>query len=104
MHIYHLDQWLSTANKLEASGKSKHILHILHTINCSIFDIFDINVSCEAPETVHKDWVKQQGDCSNQGPHVLYTMMMHSLLKEAAALLCEGVQGNLIHILHILHM
>jgi hypothetical protein len=28
-------------------------------------------------------------------------MMKHSLRKEAAALLCEGVQGNTIHILHI---
>jgi hypothetical protein len=31
----------------------------------------------------------------------LARMMMHSLRKEAAALLCEGVQSNLIHILHI---
>jgi hypothetical protein len=63
-----------------------------------------INVSCEAPETAHKDWVKEQGVCANQGPHAQFTMMMHSLRKEAAALLCEGVQGNIIHIVHILQI
>ena len=53
-----------------------------------------INVSCEAPETAHKNWVKEQGDCINQGPHIQMTMMLHSLLKEASAMLCEGVLGK----------
>ncbi len=53
-----------------------------------------INVSCEAPETAYKNWVKEQGDCINQGPHVQMTMMLHSLRKEASAMLCEGVQGK----------
>ena len=70
----------------------------VHSIKHTPTDVLNycdaINASCEAPETAHKDWVKKQGDCTNQGPHVQFTMMMHSLRKEAAALLCEGVQGN----------
>ena len=53
-----------------------------------------INVSCEAPEDAHKIWVKQQGVCTNQGPQAQLSMMLHSLRKEASALLCEAVQGN----------
>jgi hypothetical protein len=26
-----------------------------------------INMSCDAPETAHKLWIKEQGDCTNQG-------------------------------------
>jgi hypothetical protein len=53
-----------------------------------------INVSCEAPEEAHKLWVKEQGVCTNQGPQVQLSMMLHSLRKEASALLCEAVQGK----------
>ena len=81
-----------------ATGKNHSIRHI----PTDVINYCDaINTSCEAPETAHKNWVKEQGVCTNQGPHVQLTMMKHSLRKEAAALLCEGVQGNTIHILHI---
>jgi len=81
-----------------ATGKNHSIRHI----PTDVINYCDaINASCEAPETAHKDWVKEQGVCTNQGPHVQLTMMMHSLRKEATALLCEEVQGNKIHILHI---
>jgi hypothetical protein len=53
-----------------------------------------INISCDAPEEAHKLWVKEQGACTNQGPQAQLTMMLHSLHKEASALLCEAVQGN----------
>jgi len=53
-----------------------------------------INVSCEAPEEAHKDWVKKQGVCTNQGPEAQLSMMLHTLRKEASSLLCEAVQGN----------
>jgi len=53
-----------------------------------------INVSCDAPEEAHKKWVKEQGVCTNQGPHVQLTLMLHSLRKEASSLLCEAVQGS----------
>ncbi len=53
-----------------------------------------INVSCEAPDIAHKNWVKGlQGDCINQGPNFQMTMMLHSLRKDSA-MLCEGVQGK----------
>ena len=81
-----------------ATGKNHSIRHI----PTDVVNYCDtINATCEGPETAHKDWVKEQGVCTNQGPHVQLTMMKHSLRKEAAALLCEGVQGNTIHILHI---
>jgi len=53
-----------------------------------------INISCDAPEEAHKLWVKEQGVCTNQGPQAQLSMMLHSLHKEASALLCEAVQGN----------
>jgi hypothetical protein len=52
-----------------------------------------INMSCDAPETAHKLWIKEQGDCTNQGPAAQLTMLNHSLRKEASELLCEAVQG-----------
>jgi hypothetical protein len=52
-----------------------------------------INMSCDAPEDGHKFWVKEPGGNTNQGPEAALSMMMHSLRKEASALLCEGVQG-----------
>jgi hypothetical protein len=72
-----------------------------------------INVSCDAPEEEHKLWVKEQGVCTNQGPQAQLSMMLHSLHKEASALLCEAVQGNVCVFLcipifedqrHILHI
>ena len=53
-----------------------------------------INVSCDAPEEAHKLWVKAQGAGTNEGPQAQLGMMLHSLHKEASALLCEAVQGN----------
>ncbi len=53
-----------------------------------------INLSCDAPEEAHKLWVKEQGVFTNQGPHAQLSMMLHFLHKEASALLCEAVQGN----------
>ena len=54
-----------------------------------------MNYCCEAPETGHKKWVKQQGLKTNQGPETQQTMMQHSLRKECSAILCESVQGGL---------
>ena len=39
-----------------------------------------------------ENWVKIFGK-NYQGPEAALSMMMHSLRKEASALLCEGVQG-----------
>ena len=56
-----------------------------------------INMSCEAPETGHKEWVKKQGAKTNQGPAISFSMAQlppqHTVRKEASALLCEAVQG-----------
>ena len=52
-----------------------------------------INFSAEAPETAHKKWIKEQGGNTNQGDSSKFTMMNHCRRKEAAALLCEAVQG-----------
>ena len=38
-----------------------------------------INMSCEAPETGHKDWIKGQGGKTNQGPAVQLSMMLHTV-------------------------
>ena len=50
-------------------------------------------MSCEAPETGHKEWVKKQGAEINQGPAIAFSMAQHTVRKEASALLCEAVQG-----------
>ena len=68
-----------------------------------------INIWCDAPEEAHKRWVKEQGVCMNQGPQAQFSMMLHSLCKEASALLGEAVPGNtcfllLQYILHIMHI
>ena len=41
----------------------------------------------------HKKWIKEQGGNTNQGDSSKFTMMTHCRRKEAAALLCEAVQG-----------
>ena len=61
-----------------------------------------VNLNCEAPEEAHKLWVNEQGVCTNQGPQAQLSMMLHSLHKEASALLCEAVQGNVCVFLCIL--
>ncbi len=53
-------------------------------------------MSCDAPEDGHKFWIKEPGGNTNLGPEAALTMMHHSLMKEASALLCEGVQGSLL--------
>ena len=53
------------------------------------------NLNVEGPENLHKEWVKGQGGKTNQGPTSHKTMMMHSLRKEASALLSEAVQGQI---------
>ena len=52
-----------------------------------------INMSCEAQETGHKEWVKKQGAKTNQGPAIAFSMAQHTVRKEASVLLCEAVQG-----------
>jgi hypothetical protein len=50
-----------------------------------------INISCEHPAKAHKTWVKEQGICTNQGPHAASgsvehdVMMLHSLHKEESS-------------------
>ena len=51
------------------------------------------NTNVEAPELAHKNWIKQQGGKTNQGPAQQKSMMIHTLRKEASALCCEAVQG-----------
>jgi hypothetical protein len=81
-----------------------HILQILHIQVLHILYCDSVNFSCEAPETANKNWVKEQGDCINQGLHVQMTMMLHSLRQEASAILCEGVQGKCTCSAHILRI
>jgi hypothetical protein len=78
-------------NLIMATGKNHSIRHTPGDVAlyCDA-----INVSCDAPEEAHKLWVKEQGVCTNQGPQAQLSMMLHSLHKEASALLCEAVQGN----------
>ena len=57
-----------------------------------------LNYCCEAPEKGHKVWVGQQGEKTNQGPEAQLTMMIHSMRKEASAVLCEAVQGEVLFI------
>jgi hypothetical protein len=44
-----------------------------------------INMSCEAPETGHKEWVKKQGAKTNQGPAISFSMAQHTVRNEASA-------------------
>ena len=52
-----------------------------------------VNMSCDAPETGHKFWIKEQGGCTNQGPAAQLAMLNHSLRKEASESLCELQTG-----------
>ena len=61
------------------------------------------NMSAEAPETGHKEWVKKQGGKTNQGPQVQLSMMKHTLRKEASELLGEAIEGATCSIMHILY-
>jgi hypothetical protein len=38
-----------------------------------------INMSCEAPETGHKDWVKKQDGKANEGLAVALCMVQHTV-------------------------
>ncbi len=81
-------------NPLMATGKNHSIRHTPGDV-ARFCDA--INVSCEVPEGGHKAWVKEQGVCTNQGPQVQLTMMLHSLVslhKEASSLLCEAVRDS----------
>ena len=68
-----------------ATGKNHSIIHTPGDIGryCDA-----INVSCDPPEDAHKIWVKEQAGGTNQGPQAQLSMMLHSLRKEASALLC----------------
>ena len=81
-----------------ATGKNHSIIHTPGDVGryCNA-----INVSCDPPEDAHKIWVKEQAGGTNQGPQAQLSMMLHSLRKEASALLCEAVQGNA-HLLFVL--
>ena len=67
---------------------------VIHTPNDIARFCHYLNCCCEAPETGHKKWVRQQGLKTNQGPETQLTMMQHSLRKECSAILCEAVQGG----------
>jgi hypothetical protein len=66
---------------------------IVHTPNDVARFCHYLHTCCEAPESGHINYVKQQGLKTNQGPEVQLTMMLHSLRKECSAILCETVQG-----------
>ena len=51
-----------------------------------------LNARAEGPEGGHKLWIKGQGVDTNQGPEAAWTMLQHSINKEAAQLLCKAVQ------------
>ena len=61
------------------------------------------NMSAEAPETGHKEWVKKQGGKTNQGPQVQLSMLKHTLRKDASAMLCEAIEGTASHLMQILY-
>jgi hypothetical protein len=75
------------------SFKNSKGYSIIHTPNDVAWICHYLNTCCEAPESGHKKYVKQQGLKTNQGPEVQLTMMLHSLGKECSAILCEAVQG-----------
>jgi hypothetical protein len=52
-----------------------------------------IYMSCEAPETGYKDWVKKKDGKTNQGPAVALCMVQHIVRKESSVLLGEAIQG-----------
>ena len=56
-------------------------------------DTDNMDMNLKAAELAHKNWIKQQGGKTNQGPAVQKSMMIHTLRKEASALCCEAVQG-----------
>ena len=86
-------------NPIMATGKNHSIIHTPGHGPGDVGRYGDaINVSCDPPEDAHKIWAKEQGGGTNQGPQAQLSMMLHSLRKEASALLCEAVQGN-IHLL-----
>ena len=79
-------------NPIMATGKNHSIIHTPGDVGRYGEAI---NMSCDPPEDAHKN---EQGGSTNQGPQAQLSMMLHSLRKEASALLCEAVQGN-IHLL-----
>jgi hypothetical protein len=76
------------------AGKNHSIMHTPGDV-ASYCDA--INTSCDPLETAHKKWVKEQGVCTNQGDQLQLSIIIHSLHKEASSLLCEAVQGTLLH-------
>ncbi len=72
---------------------TEKVQSIIDTPNDVAWFCHYLNTCCEAPESGHKNYVKQQGLKTNQGPEVQLTMMLHSLHKECSAILCEAVQG-----------
>jgi hypothetical protein len=53
-----------------------------HAPNNIMKSLDSINMSCESPETGHKDWVKKQGGKTNQGPAVALSMAQHMVRKK----------------------
>jgi hypothetical protein len=73
----------------------KHHFMVMHATSELIKWGDIVNTSAEAPEAAHKKWIKAQGGQTNQGPSSTWTMLKHSVRKEAASLLSEAVQGRL---------
>ena len=87
----------SIGTPIMATGKNHSVIHAPGDVAryCDA-----INTSCDPPEDAHKRWVKEQGGGTNQGPQAQLSMMLQSLRKEASALLCEAVQGN-VHLMFV---
>ena len=75
-----------------ATGKNHRVVHAPGDV--AQYCDHAINTSCDPPDDAHKRWVKEQGGGTNQGPQAQLSMMLQSFRKEASALLCEAVQGN----------
>ncbi len=89
VHVRYLDQYqivFPYTNKLDnpimATGKNHIIVHTPGdvTLYCDA-----INISCDSSEEAHKTWVKEQDLCTNQGPQVQLSMMLHSLHNRACS-------------------
>jgi hypothetical protein len=82
----------SLGNILETE-KNHSLKHAPNDIVNNVKWVYSINMSCEAPETEHNDWVKKQGGKTNEGLAVALCMVQHTVQKESNILLYEAVQG-----------
>jgi hypothetical protein len=109
LHIMHIDYFTLYSRYLQKAPvvfpysnllgnimeteKNHSLKHAPNDIVNNVKWVDSINMSCEAPETGHKDWVKKQGRKTNEGLAVALCMVQHAVRKKSSVLLCEAVQG-----------